>query len=230
MQSPVMGFAYRNIAKAVGVTRDDPEILARAKAEVAKMPPIPFPYTSSVLGYMVQWLSEPGKREELQGLLQDADERMRPTWENGGLFYPLYDTRTDDVGDWTYMNPFTGNAAIDYARLNVEDGQKLIWEKPWTREFLASQLWVDVVDLASGVDCLRSIWHCESRALVVTLATWDNSLVQVQPVARNLAAGRWVVYVKGELVESKEVEADGDVMVNVEVKGEEQDIVFLKAK
>ncbi|KAJ4185341.1 hypothetical protein NW759_016986 [Fusarium solani] len=137
MQSPMVGFEYRRIAQAEGVTGDNPEILAKAKAEVAKMPPIPFPYTSPVLGYVVLWLSELGKRQELQGLLQYVDERMNPTWENGGLFYPRNDTPTDESGDWTHMDPFTGNAAIGYARLNVEDGQKLMWERPWSREFLA---------------------------------------------------------------------------------------------
>jgi hypothetical protein len=31
------------------------------------------------------------------------------------------------------MDPFSGNAVIGYARLNVPDGQKVMWEHPGRR-------------------------------------------------------------------------------------------------
>ncbi|KAL3463634.1 hypothetical protein BJX64DRAFT_287105 [Aspergillus heterothallicus] len=63
------------------------------------------PYNDPTLGYVVKWLSEPGKAAELEGLSHTQ-------------------TKISAV------DPFTGNAAIGYAGLNVEDGMKKVFESP----------------------------------------------------------------------------------------------------
>ncbi|KFA60019.1 hypothetical protein S40285_10667 [Stachybotrys chlorohalonatus IBT 40285] len=165
---------------------------------------------------------------ELQGLLAYADERLHPSWENGGLYYPRNDSLTDEEGDWAHMDPCTGNAAIGYAGLNVKDGQKMMCEQPWTRETLAARPWIDNIGLSVGVDCLRGVGDAEAAALVLTLKSWNGRDVEVAPVARNLDAGAWAVYVGGNLVRSKSMERSGSFEVDVTVGGEGVDIVFVK--
>jgi len=151
---------------------------------------------SPTFGYVAQVLSEIGRQDLLSGLLDYADQKLKPTWEAGGLFYP----RCDNQGlDWTYMDPYTGNTAIAYARLNVPDGQKKMYESPWTQKILAERPFFDEIDLSLGVDFLRGVWMEEMNALVMTLRSWDGASHLVEPRVNNLGAGRWGVYVDGEL-------------------------------
>jgi hypothetical protein len=59
-----------------------------------------------------------------------ADENLDPVWEKGGLYYPRNDKLENGEPKWTHMDPFSGNAAIGYSRLNVRDGQKKMWDRP----------------------------------------------------------------------------------------------------
>jgi len=77
------------------------------------------------------WLSEVGPRDDLAGLLNHADRFFTPECEKGGLFYLRHDIQKDK---WTHVDPFSGNAAIDYRRLNVANGQRRMWNTPWTQE------------------------------------------------------------------------------------------------
>ncbi len=75
-------------------------------------------------------LSEVGTENELSGLLKYVDKNLNPSSQNGGLYYPRDDRLQDKEGNWAHIDPFLGNAAIGYARLNIKDGQQGIWEKP----------------------------------------------------------------------------------------------------
>lgn len=132
------------------------------------------PYNSPTFGYVVQWVSEVGNKAALEGLLTHADKYMNPTWRNGGLFYPRNDQETDKDGHLTTVDPFTGNCAIGYARLNILDGRRKMWLEPRTPEQVASAPFVDCVDLSSGVDFLRGAWDEVQKALIVTMRSWDS--------------------------------------------------------
>lgn len=218
---------YRKLAAEQNSGNNNAQILEKARektvpALVKARPPV----TKPMLGYVIKWLSEMGKTEQLNGLLYYADKRLNPTWEKGGLFYPRNDVPVDDSGEWTHVDPFSGNAAIGYARLNVPNGQKIMYEKPWDREYVASQPWIDGLDLGQGIDCLRGVWDESNKALVLTMKTWDANLVSVETVARNLAAGSWGVYIDGTLVKRESVEDGGDIKILVSVAGQEVDVVF----
>ena len=167
----------------------------------------------------------------MEGLLAYADESLGKTRENGGLFYPHWNLPNDDNDEWIHMDPFTGNVAIGYARLNVKDGQKLMFERPWTRNFLAAWPWIDGVSLSQGIDTLRGTWDEENDALVLTMRSWNHSRVAAEPVARNLEAGIWAVYIDGTLVKEDSVgEKGGSVSATVTVWGEDMDIAFQRIK
>ncbi|MGW5301835.1 linalool dehydratase/isomerase domain-containing protein [Rhodococcus aetherivorans] len=85
-------------------------------------------------GWVATWASEMGDTATLDGLLAHADRFMKPTWRDGGLFYPRNDTETDDHGNRTVVEPLTGNALLGYARLNVPDGMRKLYNDPWGPE------------------------------------------------------------------------------------------------
>ena len=183
---------------------------------------------SSTFGYVTQWLSEMGRAELLSGLLEYADSHLQPTWEDGGLFYPRNDTIHTDSYDWVYMDPYTGNTAIAYARLNVPDGQKKMFEKPWTKDFLAKKPYVESIDLAQGVNFLRGVWAEEQHALVVTFQSWDGKPHPIEPKVNNLEAGTWGVYVNGQLQRLFKCSDGASLSHRIEVQGEgEVDLVLL---
>lgn len=147
---------------------------------------------STDFGYTIQWVSEvapaPSSSEGdlVAGLLKHADTFLNPTWEKGGLFYPRKDGSLDDKdGNWVAMDPYTGNAAVAYGRLNVRDGQNKMWEQPWIREgHHAYYPIIEGVDLASDVDFLRGEWNEDAGALAVTMKTWngiDTTCVSIFP-------------------------------------------------
>lgn len=169
-----------------------PEALAQAAEKVQKgvadkkiQTPMGTLSQSTDFGFVMQWVSEvappPSSTGEkdvdvVAGLLKHADAYLNPSWEKGGLFYPRRDGPVQDEDDnWIGVDPYTGNAGIAYGRLNVRDGQKKMWEQPWTREgHHASYPVVEGVHLSSGVDFLRGEWNEELGALAVTMKTWDG--------------------------------------------------------
>ncbi|RVX75891.1 hypothetical protein B0A52_00248 [Exophiala mesophila] len=180
-------------------------------------------------GMVLQWLSELGKEEYLSALLEYADEHLNPIWDNGGLFYQR--TRDYGVENFTCMDPYTSNSGIGYARLNVHDGQKIMFEKPWTREHLARTPYIDNVDLSQGVDFLRGQWLEDKAAMIITLKVWDGMQHKIIPRIRNLPAGTWGVYVNGQLHGSEDVtEGDSGLSIPLEVPAsKELDVVVLHA-
>lgn len=256
LQPPVVAKHYRQILSqsAPKLPADSQEMLSNAislaKADIASAPAPPFPYTKPSFGYVTQWLSELGQADLLDGLLAYADAELDPTWDNGGLYYPRNDVPfvfTEGQGDegikWTHISPYCGNAAIGYARLNVKDGQRVMYEKPFTREQLALTPWIDNLDFSTaGVSVLRGVWDPEHLALVLTVKGWDfvssarqplPEKVCINPTARNLPSGTWAVYVDGKLAGSKDItkeqSAGGEFSHKLDVKrGQEIDIVFMK--
>ncbi|KAG9651700.1 hypothetical protein KCU95_g3370, partial [Aureobasidium melanogenum] len=180
--------------------------------------------TKPILGYTVEWLSELG-REELPGLLKFIDRNLSPTWEKGGLYYPRNDEAMDKNLKWTHMDPFTGNAAIGYARLNVEDGMKKIWDHPWSQQQVSSQPWIDGISLADDVDFSRGLWDAEKGLFIVTMRTWDGSSKILRPTLRNLSSGSWDIFINGREKNKIEDFQGGDIELEVEVGGVDVDVV-----
>jgi hypothetical protein len=208
-------------------TLEQAKAIVRAESVAAPAPAHAF--NEPTFGYVVQWLSELGKHTELDGLLAYADTKLRPTWEEGGLFYTRNDCAVDDELEFTAVDPYTGNAAIGYARLNVENGQKMMWERPWTAKVLAGRPWVEGVKLGSGVDFLRGVWDEAVGCLVVTARTWDGQTRKVEVVFRNLGVGGWTLYEDGRVVLREVVKGEGGMLrYEVEFGEREKDLVLVR--
>lgn len=234
----VVGNAYRKLANEGSSDTAAPSEILQKALEIAKVTSAekmaarsaekPLSLLSKpIFGYVAQWLSELGK-PELTGLLKFADDNLHPTWNNGGLYYPRNDEPMDVDLQWTHMDPFSGNAAIGYARLNVEDGMKKIWEDPWTQEVVQSRPWVDGISLADGVDFLRGLWDAENQVVVVTMKSWNGAKKKVRPVFKNLGPGIWEVFVDRQLRTKGKFEEGGEIAIEVEVGAEDVDVVTIK--
>jgi len=231
MQHASVAGAFRQLVAKDGASPDSKKTLERAREIVkADKSPRPIPYQSPSWGVYMQMLSELGKTKELQDLLEYADTHLNPTWENGGLHYPRNDQVFDGDGNLIHMEPHSGNSGIGYARLNVKDGQKKMWEHPWTHEELQGRPWIEGATLADGVDFLRGEWDENASALVVTLKRATEGETKVVPiVARNLSAGFWAVYIRGKLTKEHHLKDSSNFTVEVQDVGfEEVDVVFLK--
>jgi hypothetical protein len=220
--------AIRKLVIDDGASATSSETLQEAVRIAAESPPSKFPFLAPIYGYVTEWLSELGKTAELEALIKYADENLNATWENGGYFYRRSDGQTSQTGDWTHMDPFSGNAGIPYSRLNIKDGQKIMWEEPWGSDTLAKRPWVDGVDLGSGVDLLRGVWDDEKELLLATARTWDGRKVILYFVARNLPIGNWGGFVNGVCKERKEIVNGGSFELSAEVAGEDVDVVFCR--
>ncbi|KAL2127183.1 hypothetical protein VTI74DRAFT_11198 [Chaetomium olivicolor] len=110
--------------------------------------------------------------------------------------------------------------------ITVVDGEKIMWESPWTREYLAMRPWIDGIDLSQRVDTLRGLWDEDAGAVILTLRTWHGSQVTVEPAARNLDPGVRAAYVNGELVKYNFLEERASMSLSVVVGGTDVDIVF----
>lgn len=261
LQPPIVAKYIRELSAEEPSTPEAqllPKAVSKAKAEMAASKGPGFPYNKPAFGYVTQWLSELGQKSDLDGLLSYADNNLNPEWEDGGLYYRRNDeaftfesdTNANDANSnagpaeskvkWTFMSPYTGNAAIGYSRLNVPDGQRIMYEKPWTASHLQTAPYIDNVQFVGdkkGVSVLRGVWDADARALILTVKGWDyigkgcEEHVAISPVARNLQPGTWALYVQGKMVVTRDItgKKDDGFETTVSVRrGEEVDVVFLK--
>ena len=228
---PTVAHAIKSITKKDSRDPDSPTVIHEARSMAKTLPPtIKLPYLGPTFGHVAQWLSEVAAPADLNALLRHADVYLNPRWRDGGLFYARCDNGWDEEGNYTYMEPYTGNAAIGYARLNVKNGQKIMWDHPWTKEEVEKQPWIDGVGLEQSVDCLRGQWDEEGKFLQATFRTWNGEKVRLRPVVKNLRPGQYGIYVDGELQEVKSVRSSvKDVLVDLTIGSQEVDLVVLCA-
>lgn len=237
IRPPSLATAIRRLASSSNLDPESPNVLAAAHVAAAGLPPSTSRHPLPTIGFVAQWLSEVPGPSALDPLLRHADEFLKPSWHLGGLYYPRNDAGWDEEGNYIHMEPYSGNAAIGYGRLNVQGGQRTMYECPWRREEVRERVCVEGVDLGMGVDFVRGVWVEEGRALVVTLRRWegvevemgrDGTSVEVGFVVKGLELGSWGVYVDGRLAGEKVVRMKGeDVKVEVQVGRQDVDVVVL---
>lgn len=153
-------------------------------------------------GMLALLAAELGDDETRDGLLRHADAVMKPTWKQGGLFYP----RCDDLDTEHYVTCTMGNALLAAARITPRDGLHSLYNKPWDDEDLADPQIV-------GVDfphvlVLRAAYDRDTSRLLVRLAAGDGAPERAQFDVTNLEARAAVdVTVDGRTIGG--VHADG---------------------
>ena len=224
-----VALAFRKLVLEEGADPHDIETLRKAR-DPSRHLPSRFAYETLNWGCFTMMLSELGKRKELGDLLDYADSRLNATWENGGLFYPRNDQLADEEWNMVHVEPLAGNSSMGYARLNVTNGQKKMWEKPWTRELLAHRPWVDGANYADDVDFLRGFWDEDAKAMLVTVKRWQGEARELELSVKNLPPGSWATYVDGSLRGNQVLSSRGDIAIQEMVGQTEVDIVVAQVK
>ncbi|KKO97879.1 hypothetical protein THAR02_10015 [Trichoderma harzianum] len=210
-------------------TTDAAEIHAKARALTAKEAHTYPSFMHPVFGWVIEWAAEIGPPEDLNGLLKHADQFLGPKWLDGGLYYPRHDVQYDENDNHVYVEPFTGNAGIAYARLTVKRGQATMWDKPWTREHVGTMPWIDGVGLDSGVDTLSGVWDEGKGAMFASFRTWHGEPARINPVFNMLPIGHYGIYINGNLNRENVIRASGEsISVSLDVSGSDTDVVIVR--
>ena len=225
LQSTRVANAFRRLVQEENADPLSTETLRKAREQSPQFVNPMFPFETISWGCFLMMLSELGKKKELNDLLEYADTQLDPTWEKGGLYYPRNDKLFNDEHNMIHMEPHSGNSGVGYARLNVVDGQKKMWEQPWTSSSLAERPWVDGVALGDEVDFLRGIWDDKARAMIITLKSWTGQPRELSFSIQNLGNGKWATYIDGQLKETTAIRRGEVVDVNVVVAENEVDII-----
>lgn len=234
VERPDVALILRRMAESDKLDPDDPEVRQKAleEADGNATGPARLPYTKPIFGLAAGWVSEVAPPETLKGILQHADAYLNPSWSNGGLYYPRYDGKFDSDGNWLFVDPVTGNACIGYSRLNVPDGQKIMWEQAWTPEKVQSTPALEAVGFGSGVDFLRCKWATKQEdgfdGFVMTMRTWHGKTSRIQPRVTALPAGRYEVFVNSKVTRTYDQESAKALDLKLEVDGDETDVCILK--
>lgn len=139
---------------------------------IKPVPPIGEPEDAQRTSQDMSWAaccaSEVGDTDTLSRMLAYADRFQNPVWENGAYYYKRRDANFDKDGYFIGMDAASGNAMYSYARLNVKDGLKKLYDGPLDdRHFAAPAL----IDLPFDVDVRRASFDAERNALALTLGT-----------------------------------------------------------
>ena len=110
--------------------------------------------------------SEVGDTVALDGILAYADKFFRPSWQDGGYYYRRRDANFNDDGYFIGCDAATGNALLHYARLNVKDGLKRLYDGPLDDAHFARPA---LTEMPEYLDVRRAIFNPEHNALALTL-------------------------------------------------------------
>lgn len=228
LNPPHVASAIRRLVKDENADPDSSSTLQRARENPTREQDGFKPrFINPMFGFIGMWISEVAGSPDVEKYLHHADTYMRPSWNNGGLYYKRNDQGWDEDGNFVFVDPVSGNGALGYARLNVQDGQKKMWDHPWTPEEVHKRPWLDNIGLENDVDTLRGIWSEDDQALVATFRTWNGDRKTIHPVVKALPPGSYGIYVDGELKQIKELEQGEDIDIVLEIGETEVDLVVL---
>jgi hypothetical protein len=149
------------------------------------------------LGWLAAWASEMGDEEVVRGLTAHADAYMNPSWDNGGLYYPRQDNPLDEAGRVIAMPPIVSNAMLPFARLNVEDGLKELYENPWTDVERSRPA---LTGLSDQVDVRRAWYPADRDGLDLTLTAMRGAAGGLAEVTISRAwKDDWILSVNGRV-------------------------------
>lgn len=168
--------------------------------------------------FYLPFISEVGDQPLLDGLLAHCDRYMNPSWRDGGLYYPRNDVSWDEEGNLTYMDPWCGNGSVAHARLNVKDGLRTIYQKPWSAEHFDQPNLAEINDAA---EVLRAVFVPERDAIVLTLRSRDKTEAVARMAIANASpdGNGWRLYRGNTLIgeaRGDQIEAASGVNIRVE--------------
>jgi hypothetical protein len=167
-------------------------------------------------GWAAACASEVGDTETLERLLAYADRFLNPVWDDSAYFYQRRDGWFDEQGRLAAMDPHTGNALMAYARLNVQDGLRKLYDGPWDKRHFAEPALIDMPD---DLDVRGAIFDSDARTLTLGLRAGAAPHARLT-VGNVWNRGDWTLRIDDDQVAqgtSREPSGDGSVAVRREV-------------
>jgi len=172
-----------------------------APESVHKDPPGPNSAVQALceFGWLAAWAAEVGDITTRDGLLRHADRFMAPRWEDGGYYYPRHDARFDASGNYTFMDPATGNAILGFARLNRGGDLATLYNEPLDEAHYSAPM---LDDLSTAMDLLEARYDRDDETLRFTIAPWKGSSDHDAAITLSNVSdrGRWTLLRSGEVV------------------------------
>jgi Linalool dehydratase/isomerase len=159
-------------------------------------------------GWAAACASEVGDADALQSMLAYADRFLNPVWQDGAYFYQRRDGWFDDHGRLAAMDPHTGNALIAYARLNVPDGLRKLYDRPWDERHFREPALVDMPD---DLDVRGALYEADRASLLLNLRAGGSGAHRVKIGISNVwNRGDWTLHLDDEQVAGGTSTAPGD--------------------
>lgn len=157
-------------------------------------------------GWAAVCASEVGDTDTRDRLLAYADAYLHPRWTDGGYHYARHDRLYDPDGRFRCMDPHTGNALLAYARLNVPDGLRMLYDGPWDQRHFTEPA---LDELPETWDVTLARFDARNRQLVIRLENNGDSDDATLHFTGIWGRGDWCLYLDGETVASGGAEGVG---------------------
>ncbi|KAF4960421.1 hypothetical protein FSARC_10481 [Fusarium sarcochroum] len=144
-------------------------------------------------GWMAALASEVGDVETLSGLLAYAQKQLSPRYQNGGLTYPRRDELFDKSGNYAMNTPIQSNSLLPLARLNVTNGFRRLYQKPWGPKNPHHYSEPALTDVDFDIDVYRAVYIPEKRTLLFDVATFEQDAKGRVGLARVFGRGDWTL-------------------------------------
>ncbi len=148
-------------------------------------------------GWGAIYASEVGDTDTLVRLLDYADDYLNPQWQDGAYYFARQDQAYDGDGRFTVMDPHTGNALLAYARLNVPDGLRKLYETPLTNAHFNAPT---IAELDYRVDLRAARYDADANCLTIALKAADAHTPIV--LSNVWGRGAWRLELDGQTVAS----------------------------
>ncbi|KAH7176971.1 hypothetical protein EDB81DRAFT_676038 [Dactylonectria macrodidyma] len=155
---------------------------------------------SAEFGWFAALAAEMGDVDSLKSLLDYADSRFCPRYENGGLMYPRNDEMHDVHGHYSMSSPIQSNALIPLARLNVPSGFERLYNQPWGPKNCEHYGEPALTGVDFSIDVYRAVYFPERRALHFDVAVYEAEAAGNVGMSRVFGRGDWVLSRNGRQV------------------------------
>ena len=176
----------------------------------------PAPASARDFGWAAVCASEVGDGERLSRLLAYADRFLHPTWSEGAYYYRRHDEWMDADGRLAAMDPHTGNVLLGYARLNVPDGLRKLYEGSWDDRHFAEPT---LVAMTPGLDVRRAWFDADRNALALTIAALRHAGAARLEIGNVQDRGAWSLLRDGEPCDEAAHLAGDRLVIDVELDG-----------
>jgi len=162
-------------------------------------------------GFFAAYAREVGDHETAKKLIAFADQKHKPQWRAGMLYYP-WDKSTTSIH-------LTGHLLF-LARANVQDGLLKLHQQPWPESHF-QEPFIEKVDYPR-VLVTRAIYDREKKALIVSTRPGPGSGTGFKPVSliqvRNLSSDQsYALWLDGKLV--KQFQGQDPLVVEIPLDG-----------